>query len=90
MKSTGIIRRVDELGRVVLPIALRRKHGISEKDPIEIWVDGSNIVLKKEEKTCLFCGTAEKGLIEYQQKRMCKKCKGEIIKLTKENVKSRF
>ena len=47
MKSTGIVRRVDELGRVVIPIEIRNKFGIAEKDPIEIYVDGSNIVLKK-------------------------------------------
>ena len=49
MKSTGIIRRVDELGRVVLPIELRNKFGITEKDPMEIYVDGSSIILKKYE-----------------------------------------
>ena len=49
MKSTGIVRRVDELGRVVIPIELRNKFDIKEKDPIEIYVDGSSIVLKKYE-----------------------------------------
>ena len=56
MKSTGIIRRVDELGRIVIPIELRNKLKIAEKDPIEIYVDGSSIVLKKLEETCVFCG----------------------------------
>lgn len=51
MKSTGIIRRVDELGRIVIPIELRNKLKIAEKDPIEIYVDGSSIVLKKLEET---------------------------------------
>ena len=60
MKSTGIIRRVDELGRVVIPIELRNKFGIAEKDPIEIFVDGSNIVLKKFEPNCIFCGSSKK------------------------------
>ena len=50
MKATGIVRRVDELGRVVIPIELRNKFGIAEKDPIEIYVDGSNIILKKSQK----------------------------------------
>lgn len=50
MKSTGIIRRVDELGRIVIPIELRNKLKIAEKDPIEIYVDGSSIVLKKLKK----------------------------------------
>ena len=56
MKSTGIVRRVDELGRVVIPIELRNKFNISEKDPIEIYVDGSLIILKKYEQSCIFCG----------------------------------
>ena len=46
MKSTGVIRRVDELGRVVIPIEIRTQFGISEKDPMEIYVDGSSIILK--------------------------------------------
>ena len=50
MKSTGIVRRVDELGRVVIPIELRNKFGITEKDPMEIYVDGSSIILKKLQK----------------------------------------
>lgn len=55
MKSIGIVRRVDELGRIVIPMELRTKLKISEKDPIEIYVDGSSIVLKKFEETCVFC-----------------------------------
>ena len=57
MKSTGIVRRVDELGRVVIPIELRNQFDISEKDPIEIYVDGSTIVLKKFVPNCIFCGS---------------------------------
>ena len=60
MKATGIVRRVDELGRVVIPIELRNKFGIAEKDPIEIYVDGSNIILKKYEPNCIFCGNSKK------------------------------
>ena len=65
MKSTGIVRRVDELGRVVIPIELRNKFGITEKDPMEIYVDGSSIILKKYEPNCIFCGSSKK-LIDYQ------------------------
>ena len=54
MKSTGIVRKVDELGRIVLPIELRRTMDIAEKDAIEIYVDGSSIVLRKYEPTCVF------------------------------------
>lgn len=64
MKSTGIVRRVDELGRVVIPIELRNKFGIAEKDPIEIYVDGSSIILKKYEPNCVFCGSSKK-LVDY-------------------------
>lgn len=59
MKSTGIVRRVDELGRVVIPIELRNKFGITEKDPMEIYVDGSSIILKKYEPNCIFCGSSK-------------------------------
>ncbi|MGB4041206.1 MAG: AbrB/MazE/SpoVT family DNA-binding domain-containing protein, partial [Bacillota bacterium] len=58
MKSTGIVRKVDELGRVVIPIELRRTMQIAEKDPLEIYVDGEKIILKKYEPACIFCGDA--------------------------------
>ena len=73
MKSTGIVRRVDELGRVVIPIELRNKFDIKEKDPIEIYVDGSSIVLKKYEPNCVFCGSTKK-LTDYKGKLVCSKC----------------
>ncbi len=73
MKSTGIVRRMDELGRVVIPIELRNQFQIAEKDPIEIFVDGSSIVLKKYEKSCLFCGNTKK-LTTYKDKLICSKC----------------
>lgn len=63
MKSTGIIRRMDELGRVVIPIEIRNQFNIAEKDPMEIYVDGSSIVLKKFEPNCIFCGNT-KNLLE--------------------------
>ena len=59
MKSTGIVRRVDELGRIVLPIELRRTLNIGEKDSLEIYVDGSNIMLKKYQPACIFCDSAK-------------------------------
>ena len=73
MKATGIVRRVDELGRVVIPIELRNKFDIKEKDPIEIYVDGSSIVLKKYEPNCVFCGSTKK-LTDYTGKLVCSKC----------------
>mgnify|MGYP002543032713 CR=1 FL=1 len=80
MKSTGIIRRVDELGRVVIPIEIRNKFNIVEKDPIEIYVDRSSIILKKFEPNCIFCGNT-KNLIEYNDKLICENCSKKIADL---------
>ena len=73
MKSTGIVRKVDELGRVVLPIELRRTLDIEVKDSLEIYVDGPQIILKKYEPNCVFCGNT-KSLISYKDKLVCSKC----------------
>ena len=80
MKSTGIVRRIDELGRVVLPIELRRTMDIAEKDAIEIYVDGASIILRKYEPTCIFCGDA-KNVINYRGKNICPNCLKEMKKL---------
>ena len=80
MKSTGIVRKVDELGRIVLPIELRRTMDIAEKDAIEIYVDGSSIILRKYEPTCIFCGNA-KNVINYRGKNICPNCLKEMKKL---------
>jgi len=77
VKSTGITRKIDELGRVVLPIELRRKMGIGEKDSLEIYVDGDSIILKKYEPACIFCGDS-KNVIEYKEKNVCAKCVREL------------
>lgn len=73
MKSTGIVRKVDELGRIVLPIELRRSLDINEKDEIEIYVEGSSIILKKNENVCLFC-QSKKNLKEFRGKCICEDC----------------
>lgn len=73
MKSTGVVRRVDELGRIVIPIELRRTLDIAEKDALEIYVDGSQIILKKYEPACIFCGDASE-VINYKGKNICKSC----------------
>lgn len=82
MKSTGIIRRVDELGRVVIPIEIRNQFDIAEKDPIEIYVNGSSIVLKKFEQTCIFCGNKE-NLLDFSGKLICEDCSEKIGNLKK-------
>lgn len=77
MKSTGIVRRVDELGRVVIPIELRRTLEIAEKDALEIYVDGEHIILKKYQPACIFCGNA-KDVENYKGKNICQSCLKEI------------
>lgn len=77
MKSTGIVRKVDELGRVVIPIELRRTLGIQEKDALEIYVDVEKIILKKYEPACIFCGNAD-NVQHYKNKIVCSECIGEM------------
>lgn len=86
MKSTGIIRKVDELGRVVIPIEIRNKFDIVEKDPIEIYVDGSSIILKKYAPNCIFCGNT-KNLTTYKDKLVCSKCLDNITNIHHEKIK---
>ncbi|NLM38011.1 MAG: AbrB/MazE/SpoVT family DNA-binding domain-containing protein [Firmicutes bacterium] len=73
MKSTGIVRKVDELGRVVIPIELRRTLRIEEKDALEIYVDGERIILKKYEPACIFCGNAD-NVRNFKEKNICQNC----------------
>ena len=80
MKATGIVRKVDELGRIVLPIELRRTLGIQIKDPIEIYVDGDYILLKKYEPACVFCGNA-KDVVRDLDKNVCADCIKELKEL---------
>ncbi|GAA5344167.1 AbrB family transcriptional regulator [Planifilum fimeticola] len=77
MKATGIVRKVDELGRVVLPVELRRTLGIDVRDPLEIYVDGGSIVLKKYTPSCLFCGQS-KDMIVFRNRNICRSCLTEL------------
>lgn len=79
MKSTGIVRKVDELGRIVLPIELRRNLDIEERDPVEIFLEGDKIVLQKYEPACLFCGSSN-GLTQYRGKNICRECVRNLSK----------
>ena len=81
MKSTGIGRRIDELGRIVLPIELRNKMDIKNKDSIEIFVDEDKIILKKYEPACLFCGNAD-DVILFKGKLVCRHCLEEMNRQT--------
>ena len=73
MKSTGIVRKVDELGRIVLPIELRRTLDIAERDPLEIYVSEDTILLKKYQPSCVFCDSV-RGIINYKGKNVCTNC----------------
>ena len=84
MKATGLVRKVDELGRVVIPIELRNKFDIKVKDPIEIFVDSNTIVLKKYEPNCVFCGNT-KELVSYNDKLVCEKCIEKLNNKVKDN-----
>lgn len=80
MKATGIVRKLDDLGRIVLPVELRRTLHINIKDPIEIFTEGEYIMLKKYEPTCVFCGNSE-NIQDVNGKKICQDCLNEIKKL---------
>ncbi|WP_367924489.1 AbrB/MazE/SpoVT family DNA-binding domain-containing protein [uncultured Ruthenibacterium sp.] len=80
MKSTGIVRPVDNLGRVVLPIELRHNLHIDKNASLEIYVDGDNIVLKKYQPACIFCGSAE-DVVSYEGRNICGACRKIIGQL---------
>lgn len=73
MKSTGIIRKVDDLGRIVLPIELRRTLDIAERDEVEIYMENDRIILQKFEPACIFCGSS-RNLVYYRRKNVCRDC----------------
>ena len=80
MKSTGIVRKLDELGRITLPIELRRNLNISERDPLEIFVDDERIILKKYEPYDIFTGDMNE-LIDYHDKKVSKRSIIEMAKI---------
>lgn len=77
MKSTGMVRKVDELGRIVLPIELRKSFNIVEKDALEIYTEGNMIILKKYEPACIFCGDA-RDVVVFKGRNVCKNCIKEL------------
>ena len=77
MKSTGIVRKVDELGRIVLPIEMRRTLDIAERDSLEIYVEGDSIILKKFQAACVFCARAN-NLVNFEGKTVCADCVGKL------------
>lgn len=80
MKDSGIIRKVDELGRIVIPKEVRKSKDIKEKDELEFFIDGNKILLKKTDKSCCICSKETAG-IKYRDKLICNECMEEIVRL---------
>ena len=79
MKSTGIVRKVDELGRIVLPIETRKRLELSAGDGVEIFVERDRVILKKYEPACIFCGEVD-DVVNYNDKKICRHCLEELKK----------
>ena len=77
MKSIGIVRKIDELGRIVLPIETRRQLDLEPRDGVEIFVDEDKIILKKYQPCCLFCNDGD-DIVTFKDKKICKKCLAEM------------
>lgn len=77
MKSTGIIRNIDEVGRIVIPKEMRTNMNMSSSDPIEIYVEGDKIILTKYVDSCIFCGSKD-DLFEFKGKKACQTCIEEL------------
>ncbi len=77
MKSTGIVRKIDDLGRVVLPIELRRTHNLEVGDGVEIYTENDAIVLRKHQESCVFCG-GDKKLKDFNNRLLCSQCRKKI------------
>lgn len=73
MKSIGIVRKIDELGRIVLPIETRRQLDLESKDGVEIFVDEDRIILKKYQPCCVFCGDGD-DIVLFRDKKICRRC----------------
>ena len=80
MKATGIVRRLDQLGRIVIPKELRTTLDLKDTDPVEIFTEGDTIIRRKYQPSCIFCGEAE-GLVQIDGKNVCRKCVEKIKKL---------
>ena len=77
LKSTGVVRKVDELGRIVIPIELRRTLDIAQKDYLEVFVEGDRVILRKYAPTCIFCENTE-SLVPFKGKSICPACLAQL------------
>ena len=82
MKSTGIVRKIDNLGRIVIPKEIRNNLKIEDNASLEIFTDNNSIVLKRSEEFCLLCGSSQ-NIIKYKNKPICKKCANDLNNMIK-------
>lgn len=80
MKSTGMVRKIDELGRIVMPAEIRQTLGLEVRDAMEIFIDGERVILQKYQPSCIFCTNAD-NLIDFGGKRICPECLAKLKKL---------
>ena len=80
MKPAGVVRKVDQLGRIVLPKSLRKRYQMNEGDPVEILVQGDHIILERYRPKCVFCGSMEE-VSEFKERTICKQCLSEMHSL---------
>ena len=80
MKSTGMVRKVDELGRIVLPSEIRQNLDIQVRDALEIFTENERIILQKYHPSCLFCNNVD-DIVYFQNKKICKACLEQIKNL---------
>ncbi|MFB9750737.1 AbrB/MazE/SpoVT family DNA-binding domain-containing protein [Paenibacillus hodogayensis] len=81
MRPAGVVRKVDQLGRIVLPKSLRKRYRMNEGDPVEILVSGDHILLERYRPKCVFCGDMN-GVTEYREKHICVNCLREMTALS--------
>jgi transcriptional pleiotropic regulator of transition state genes len=77
MKETGVVRRIDPLGRLVIPKEIRRELGWGSEEPVEMYVEGKNVIVTKYTPVCILCGSSE-HLVKYNEKNICNECIGKI------------
>lgn len=80
MRPAGVVRKVDQLGRIVLPKSLRKRYKMNEGDPVEILVSGDHILLERYRPKCVFCGEMD-GVTEYREKHICQNCMREMSQI---------
>lgn len=80
MKDTGVVRKIDPLGRLVIPIEVRRELGLNENEPVEMYVENKRVIIEKYNPSCLICGETE-NVKKINEKSICDSCINKIKEL---------